>query len=142
MTPLTQEGIDSLTDILYNWTMRGEPGIMVFNQCYIPRNAILFVNKKGLVTDYIEICFQCRHMHTTAKKIKKVSECTGHWSMVKQFFIDHGINIGTLVWQGQEPPEPEGEEEEFTEEEQDASAVEEDEDEFIEPVSQLSRFPA
>jgi hypothetical protein len=98
---LSKKGIDSLTDILYNVgkTPVGKLRVETFAElkCYSPRNAILFINKEGMVTQYIELCFECQKYYFSSRKIKSMEYCEQKYEMLKQFFLKQGIQYGTLL---------------------------------------------
>ncbi len=103
---LTEKGIDSLTDILYNvgytpvnnnHSLRiADPG----GKCFNPRNAILFVDKTGRVTQYIEICFQCHQIVYSSTKIKQTEYCEQKFELLKIYFLSQNIKIGTILEKG------------------------------------------
>ncbi|SDD66702.1 hypothetical protein SAMN05216464_102226 [Mucilaginibacter pineti] len=98
---LSNNGIDSLTDILYNigyTPMKGglaiaDPG----GKCYNPRNAILFIDKKGHVSEYIEFCFQCQKIEFSSEKIRKTAYCKQKFDLLRRYFLAQGIKIGTIL---------------------------------------------
>ena len=63
--------IESLTDILFNYSYIIEPTIEDITKCYIPRNGILFLNEEGKVFEFIEICFACKKV-TYSYLIKQI----------------------------------------------------------------------
>ncbi|MGZ3820272.1 MAG: hypothetical protein ACXVB6_06750, partial [Mucilaginibacter sp.] len=80
---LSNAGIDSLTDILYNVgftpvkKIRHKKGAIYEidvedpgRMCYEPRNAILFMDADGKVTQYIELCFTCHRYYLSSRNIK------------------------------------------------------------------------
>jgi hypothetical protein len=62
--------------------------------CYIPRNAILFVDKRGDIIGYIEICFECQ------REVEKVPGhlisgfCYQKFELLKDIFAESGIKYG------------------------------------------------
>ena len=95
---LTASGIDSLTDILYNYSFKGVFYSFSESNCiYNPANAILFLDKKDSVFAFIEICFQCWAYRVSNKKIKLGDECTDKYGLVKNFFLRNGIRVGTMA---------------------------------------------
>lgn len=98
---LSPQGVDSLTDILYNYgytpvklpknvTWIDEP-----TGCYDPRNAILFLDAKGKVIEYMEICFACEQTRWSSRKIKDVTFCVDKYAMIRRFFFKNDITYGT-----------------------------------------------
>jgi hypothetical protein len=93
---LDKTRLDSLTDILYN---TGYKGIFyTFSEgCYIPRNAILFIDTSGQVQAYIELCFQCGDYRLSSKKVNAGQFCTEKYNLLEVFFKTSGIKYGTEV---------------------------------------------
>jgi len=75
-----------LTDILYNtcyrWTITEENKAF----CYMPHNALLFFDKNNLLIDYIEICFDCRQIKYSNKKIQRFKQCDFALDALKKYF--------------------------------------------------------
>jgi hypothetical protein len=98
---LSKDAIDSLTDILYNVgkTPVGKLPMEIDGEikCYEPRNAILFINSEGIVTQYIELCFGCQKYFFSSIKIKPMEYCEQKYEMLKQFFLKQGIQYGTIL---------------------------------------------
>lgn len=88
--------IDKLTDIWFNYKPIGYSHVTNFGACYSPRNAILFLDEKGKVFDFIEICFSCLHMRSFSNKIAVEEECDHKINMVKEFFKSVGIEYGII----------------------------------------------
>lgn len=98
MRDLSKVAIDSLTDIMYNVGRKrmklpddyANPGAT----CYSPANAILFLDNKGKVTEYIEICFHCHKYYYSSSETRKVDYCDQKWDMLKKYFFSQGIKFG------------------------------------------------
>lgn len=87
--------IDSLTDILYNFGYLEEPNMIELAKCYEPRNGILFLDKKGKIFSFIEICFDCRKISKSNKKITVEEELEApKIELLKSFFEKAGIEYG------------------------------------------------
>ncbi len=60
---LNQNQIDSLSHILINYKLKNdklpETYTVYASGCYVPRNAILFLDSNETVISYFEICFEC-----------------------------------------------------------------------------------
>lgn len=93
---LTKPQIDSLTDILYNVGLKGPITIGYSSLCYIPRNAILFLDSAGRTFEYIEICFECDDHKLSSENIDLGIFCDQKYNLLKKLFISSGIQIGTL----------------------------------------------
>ena len=93
---LTVNEINNLSDILYNNSFINNKFPKIANEasCYNPRNAILFINEKAEVYDYIEICFTCNRIEFSSKKIKVWDNCTQKNNLIKEFFKSMGFKIG------------------------------------------------
>ncbi|MBD1364056.1 hypothetical protein IDJ77_09570 [Mucilaginibacter sp. ZT4R22] len=95
---LSGGGIDSLTDILYNVGYTPVKGtfyrIEKEMSCYEPRNAILFLDSAGNITQYIKFCFQCWKYYYSSSKTKPVEYCEQKYDMLRTFFIKRGVKYG------------------------------------------------
>ncbi|WP_426668779.1 hypothetical protein ACPPVU_21415 [Mucilaginibacter sp. McL0603] len=96
---LSGAGIDSLTDLLYNVGFTPIKGKLPLGvaMCYEPRNAILFMDGDGKVTQYIELCFTCHGYYLSSKKIKYTVYCEQKYDLLKSFFLMQGIKYGTIL---------------------------------------------
>ena len=100
MRDLSNAAVDSLTDIMYNVGRKpiklpddyANPGAT----CYSPANAILFLDNKGKVTEYIEICFHCHKYYYSSSKTREVNYCDQKWDMLKKYFFSQGIKFGVV----------------------------------------------
>jgi hypothetical protein len=97
---LTYTQVDKLTDILYNYGYRQQlkdDGLIYIEtslQCYIPRNAILFLDANGKVFEFIEICFECEKTRESSSKISLGVMCNQKLDLLKNFFKDVGFEYG------------------------------------------------
>jgi hypothetical protein len=62
--------------------------------CYMPRNAMVFYNKKNEIIDCIEICFQCENYTLLKNKLPLKGMCREQLEGLKKIFADFGINYG------------------------------------------------
>ena len=98
---LTKSEVNQFTDVLYNNITKngGNPNsvhIGSVNQCYEPRNAILFVDKAGKLKAYFLICFHCRRFEQYPEKAEWDWDfCDQKFEMIRQFFVSTGIKYGT-----------------------------------------------
>ncbi|MFA6246387.1 MAG: hypothetical protein WC615_05565 [Mucilaginibacter sp.] len=100
MRDLSKRAIDSLTDIMYNVARKpiklpddyANPGV----KCYMPANAILFMDSKGKVTEYIEICFHCHKYYYSSSQTHEIDYCDQKWDMLKSFFVSQGQKFGII----------------------------------------------
>lgn len=91
---LTITQIDKLTDILYNYEYTGPTHIMITSLCYVPKNAILFLDKNSKVFEFIEICFECDRIRESSEEISLGDMCDQKIDMLKSFFNEAGIKYG------------------------------------------------
>lgn len=98
---LTKSQINQFTDILYNNTVKnyGDPKavhIASINECNLPRNAILFIDKIGKLRAYVLICFHCKRFEPSLEQESWYgSFCDQKFEMIRQFFISTRISYGT-----------------------------------------------
>lgn len=100
---LSYANVDTLTDILYNFTYRGSGAVEGGAACYEPRNVILFADPSGKVFEFIEICFECGRRRSSLDKPEEGGKsdafgefCDGKFDLLKQFFMKQGIKYGTV----------------------------------------------
>lgn len=98
----TDNGIDSLTDILYNigYTPVAPTELRISDpggKCFNPRNAVLFMDKNNKVVEYINICFECHQIEYSSDKIKRIDFCKQKFDLMKSYFLARGIKIGTVL---------------------------------------------
>jgi len=94
--------VDKLTDILYNFgytSTKSYKGLLIAEsdgyRCYEPRNAIVFLDEKGLIAEYIEICFECHRRKESSEKMKTGEFCTEKYDLIRKYFYTVGIKYGT-----------------------------------------------
>jgi hypothetical protein len=92
---ISQEEIDSLTDLLYNQSYGGNFYSFSRSLCYNPRNAILFLDRFGQVFAFIELCFECHDYRLSSKRIKAGDFCNQKYELLRKFFAANGIAFGT-----------------------------------------------
>ena len=91
---ITYSQVDMLTDIFYNYGFRGTIYKISEAACYNPRNAILFLDNKGKVIDFIEICFECRKTSESSDKVSLGEMCDQKFEMLFKLFKKVGIEYG------------------------------------------------
>lgn len=102
---LSKQGIDSLTDILYNNFYKLQPNIETSTQCFFPRNGIVFMDKRGIVKEYILICFHCATHDESTDKVNFGDHCDQKVEKLRKFFINEGLSFGTDKGVNQYPGE-------------------------------------
>ncbi|MXV14801.1 hypothetical protein [Hufsiella ginkgonis] len=100
ITRLTDTQVDALTDIYFNYGRTPVSGLRVSMgdagaSCYNPRNGILFMNAKGRVLEYIELCFECQRRKVSSRRIQEGETCEQKFGLLKTFFRGSGIKFGT-----------------------------------------------
>jgi hypothetical protein len=92
---LNSEEIGNLTDILYNYVPRKESNFGSETQCFFPRNAVLFIDKHGMVKEFVLICFHCSRFESSSDNWWDWTNCDQKSEKIHQFFISAGIKFGT-----------------------------------------------
>jgi hypothetical protein len=92
---ITKSQIDTLTDILYNWSYGGPFYSFSEPCCYKPRNGILFIDKTSNAFAYIELCFECEGFRKSAKQVLAGHFCNQKYELLREFFAKRGIKFGT-----------------------------------------------
>lgn len=64
------------------------------NACYLPRHAILFVDARGDVFSYIEICLECLRYKTMPDNLPVGEFCFEKYGNLGEFFSEVGITYG------------------------------------------------
>jgi hypothetical protein len=94
---LSEAGVDSLSDILYNYSWKNSVYRTVEESgCYQPRNAIVFIDKEGRAFAFIEVCFECSAYKTSDAKILAGDFCEGKYELLRNFFKKEGIKTGVV----------------------------------------------
>ena len=92
---LNKQKVDQLTDILYNNFFIKTDNISTINECFFPRNAILFFKNKVL-KESIGLCFHCSRYEVASGKYGLLGEeCNQKLDMLKGFFMANRVNFGT-----------------------------------------------
>lgn len=93
---LSQSGIDSLTNIIFNLGYRGKILTSSSIGCYDPQNAVLFADATGKIIEYIEICFKCHRNRMSSDTLTFGEPCYGKYEALRDLFRSRGIKIGTV----------------------------------------------
>jgi hypothetical protein len=99
---LSKTQIDSLTDLLFNNFFKGRTYFVEGVGCFMPRNAIVFVDASGKEFERADVCFECLNYHTSPTEFKFGDDCRYKMSLLDPFFISCGIKIGP---RSNKPPE-------------------------------------
>ncbi len=91
----SQAQIDTLTNLLYNYSYRRKPLYRNLSMCvFTPRHSLVFYNDKDMAFARIDLCFECGEAVSSSKKINLGVFCTGKWEMLGNFFNNIGIKYG------------------------------------------------
>ncbi|WP_300670346.1 hypothetical protein [Soonwooa sp.] len=93
---LSKAQTSELTNIIYNYTFTKPPTIMPVAKCYMPSNAILYLDKNNKLLGFMELCFLCERYRESNEKITIGDDCTQKMDMLKAFFQKSGIIYGTV----------------------------------------------
>jgi hypothetical protein len=95
MVELNQNQIDSLSNIMLNYTTNRKTGLEIrtVSCCYLPRNAIVFFDKKGVPILNYEICFECGRVQIYPDVLStRCSKSELFRAFFKQCKIHYGID--------------------------------------------------
>lgn len=92
---LNKKQIDQLSFLMYNIGMKDTKAGLSVNSCYNPRNAIIFLDKKGKILEYIELCFECQQVRFS-KNANLGLRCAQKLDLLKALFRKVGIKHGIL----------------------------------------------
>lgn len=95
--PLSQSGIDSLSNILFNMGYLGKILTTSSTGCYDPQNAVLFADETGKIIEYMELCFKCSGNRMSSDRLEFGEPCYGKYEALRGFFRNSGIKIGTTI---------------------------------------------
>lgn len=84
----------ALADLLYNHGYGGPVFTVSEYKCYLPRNAILFLDENDKTLAYIELCFECKGNRLSSDKVEAGEFCTQKYDLIKNFFAKQGIKYG------------------------------------------------
>ena len=92
---LDSSQINRLTDILYNYGIKGNKYTSSISTGVGLDGVIFFTNSKGKIVEYIEICFECGETNIKTSKTKQNIgiPCNQKVEMLRTFFIDTGIKF-------------------------------------------------
>lgn len=86
--------IIELSKILYNFNFDPKKNKTIrIGGCYMPRNAIVFLDNQENIIEYIEICFECGG-YFIFNKSNFGEFCDGKIQLIKNFFILNGMQYG------------------------------------------------
>ena len=82
---------NELTDIIFNYGYKKNLNIDMHSLCYMPNNAILFLDKDDNLLEFIEICFDCDQFRTSNEEITLGDKCMQKMNLLDDFFLKSGI---------------------------------------------------
>lgn len=93
---LSDDNESTLLDILFNYNndLKNEDISWEAASCYEPRNAIVFVDNKGKVLGFIEVCFDCKQYVIEPKNMAIGEFCDEKFDRLKEIFDKSGIKYG------------------------------------------------
>lgn len=90
---LNLQQVDTLTNILFNIGYKGKIIYNTAPACYNPYNAILFIDEKGSVFEWLEIYFECGYFNVSSEKMELGEFCREKYAMLEKIFKDWGIKL-------------------------------------------------
>ncbi|OXB04428.1 hypothetical protein [Flavobacterium pectinovorum] len=97
ITNLTPQQINQLTDIIFNYSHKKEPYAIAQAGCYMPRNAIFFLDDNNTIIAWLELCFGCDNYRTSDKKLTIGEYCDQKYDMLKSIFKEAKIQYGITI---------------------------------------------
>lgn len=94
---LSAEQINKLSDIIFNFTYTRLPHEDAEVMCYMPRNAIMFLDSNNRIVAYLEICFGCNNYKSSDKRFSIGEYCNEKYDMLKSIFADSNIKYGISI---------------------------------------------
>ena len=97
---LSTEQINNLSNLVFNFEIKyGEKVYTLYStKCYIPRNAILFLDGDNKVIAHTEVCFECFKYSSdwsdSFDSLVGVEACDDVFKILKHFFKTAGIKFG------------------------------------------------
>lgn len=93
--------IDELSNLMFNYKIKKLPKKLINTPlgCYIPRNAVLFLDQNDKVISHLEICFECMQTYFSpdpynTNDIVIQDNCFEKIELLRKFFNNNGIKYG------------------------------------------------
>ncbi|GEM_PF-2265932 len=104
---LDNKQLNTLTDLIFNYNYSTKNQLRVHTEpgCYIPRNAILFIEEQERVFAYLEICFECYQYKSSEEQVNLGAACEDKLNLLKKLFNDAGVTT-TFVPYNELAPDP------------------------------------
>lgn len=92
---LTEEQIDQLTEILYNYNFSKNMSSKTIShgECYEPRHAIVFLNSQDKAFGYFEFCLKCDNHQTVPAREYLGEQCATKYKLIEKFFESIGVTF-------------------------------------------------
>lgn len=97
---LNIDQINNLSNLVFNFKINNKSKVeMMYSYgCYMPRNAILFLDSEDKVIAHTEICFECYKYNSdwsdAFDSLVGVEACDDVFKILKHFFKNTGIKYG------------------------------------------------
>lgn len=88
---LSSQQVNTLTDILYNTCFRWTMYQTSKDACYLPHNAIIFLDDNNKLLAYIELCFDCNQLKYSSDNIVKFEDCNFALDDLQDYFSKLGL---------------------------------------------------
>ncbi|OJV50926.1 MAG: hypothetical protein BGO31_10675 [Bacteroidetes bacterium 43-16] len=94
MKVLDKPQVNELTDLIFNYNYSKKTTLTTEQEagCYRPRHSILFMDIKGQVFAYLEICFECSKYKSSEAGLNLGTMCAGKLERLKGLFGRAGIH--------------------------------------------------
>jgi hypothetical protein len=92
---LTLKQVEYFSDLVVNYNFHPKSNrINIVDDCYDPRNGILFFDVNGKVFEYVDICFDCHHVYGKNYSEPFGNFCSNKFSLILNLFKQVGIEYG------------------------------------------------
>ncbi len=102
---LDKNQLNTLTDLIFNYNYSKKNQLRTYSEpgCYIPRNAILFIDEKEQIFAYLEICFECYKYESSEEQINLGVSCNNKLDLVKKLFESAGVTTTPVPFEEPAP---------------------------------------
>ncbi len=91
---LDKKQIDQLSFLMYNIGLKDTTAKLPESGCYAPRNAIVFLDKRGKILESIEVCFNCDQVQYS-DNVSLGQMCAQKMDILRVLFRHVGVLYGT-----------------------------------------------
>lgn len=98
MKVLNVKQIEQLTNLIFNtgYKTKWEFHIQDSRSCFESRNALVFIDDKGILLDYLELCFHCKRSRSMSDEFDIGVPCNEKYQFFSDYFKGVGVPYGTL----------------------------------------------